>query len=122
MSRWTGISKNKYRNVKTYVGDELLDSRKEAHRYTELKLLQRGGVIAQLERQRRFELQPGYVNNQGKKVLPIYYQTDFYYWDNDRQCWVAEDVKSPATRENKVYILKKKMFGYVYPGVLFLET
>ena len=113
--------RNKYRNVKTYVGDEVLDSRKEARRYNALLLLQRGRVIRDLERQKPFMLQEGFVNNQKEKVRPIYYNADFVYYDNERKSWVVEDVKSPATR-TQVYKIKKKLFEYKYPEYIFLET
>jgi hypothetical protein len=34
---------------------------------------------------------------------------------------VAEDVKSEATRKDKVYNLKKKLFMYQYKNILFKE-
>lgn len=35
---------NKYHNTKTRIGDMVFDSRKEANRFQELLLLERGGV------------------------------------------------------------------------------
>lgn len=112
----------KYRNIKTEYNGVVFDSRKECRRSIELEIMQRGGVISHLERQKAFELQPGYVNNKGEKIRPITYVADFYYYDKDRGIWVAEDVKSPATRQDKVYRIKKKMFEFCYPEIFFLET
>lgn len=115
------LRRNKYHNVKTYVGDELVDSKKEAKRYRTLLLMQRAGLVRDLQRQVRFILQDGYINNQGQKIRPISYNADFCYFDTERGKKVVEDVKSPATR-TQVYKLKKKIFEYKYPDYLFLET
>lgn len=41
-------NKNKYHNVKTKVGNITFDSKLEAKRYTELKLLEKNGLIKDL--------------------------------------------------------------------------
>lgn len=115
------LRKNKYHNVKVYVGGERYDSRKESKRAIELGLMARGGLIRDLRRQVPFVLQEGYTSNQGAKVRPIYYNADFVYFDVERNMLVVEDVKSPATR-TQVYKLKKKLFEAKYREYLFLET
>jgi hypothetical protein len=47
---------NKYRNIKTIVDGITFASKKEAKRYSELKLLERAGMITDLELQPAFNL------------------------------------------------------------------
>lgn len=101
---------NKYRNKKTTVDGITFDSAKEAERWFELKLLERAGKISELERQKKFELQPAFYYK-GKKQRPIYYICDFYYKENG--AYIIEDVKSPITKNNQVYKLKKKRMLYL---------
>ena len=109
---------SKYGNKKTTIifkGEEVtFDSRKEAARAKELELLERAGEIEGLEIQKAFILQEGFVNSQGKKRTPIKYIADFVYWKVDGKDYIytIEDVKSPATKSNKVYQMKKKMMEY----------
>lgn len=92
---------SKYRNIKVEVDGLSFDSKAEAKRYGELRLLERAGEIAALELQPTFKLQ---VN--GQKICN--YRGDFaYVVVNGAR--VVEDVKSPATRTNPVYRLKKKL-------------
>lgn len=107
---------SKYHARKTAVDGIVFDSKKEAARYCELKLLEAAGKIGRLELQPCFELQPGYVHN-GKKIRPIEYRADFRYITDG--CEVVEDVKGLKT---EVYKLKKKMLLYRYPDLRFLET
>lgn len=100
---------NKYRNKHTEVDGLIFDSKKEAERYCELKIMERAGLISDLQRQKRFELQPSFILN-GKRYRPITYICDFYYWQNGK--WIIEDVKSDITRRDKVYIMKKKLMAY----------
>jgi len=99
---------SKYRNVKTVVDGITFDSKREADRYCELKLLQRAGRITDLRLQVPFELQPAFTVN-GKKVRPIHYIADFMYKENG--VYVVEDVKGQRTKE---YMLKRKMYAYKY--------
>ena len=81
----------------------------------------RAGIIRDLERQKAFVLQDGYVNNWGEKIRPIQYVADFVYFDNENGRWTVEDVKSPATRTD-VYRIKKKLFEAKYPEYWFIES
>ena len=112
---------NKYHNIKTIINGVKYDSKKESKRAFELELMQKGGLIKELERQKRFELQPKFVDNSGTTQRKIEYVCDFYYYDLKDSVYVAEDVKSPATRQDKTYRLKKKMFLYEYPNIKFKE-
>ena len=98
--------KNKYGNIKTTVGGITFDSKLEAKRWTELCLLERAGVIANLERQVVF---PIVIN--GAKVCAM--KPDFCY-TNSHGVKVVEDTKSVATAKNAVYRLKKKLIKAVY--------
>ena len=113
------IRKNKYHAKKTYVGDILFDSKKEARRYSTLCEWERFGVITNLQRQVVFELQPGYTSNQGKKVQPIRYIADFTYERDSKR--IVEDTKSAATRTRE-YLIKRKIFEYKYPEYTFVES
>lgn len=103
---------NKYHAVKTVVNGIKFDSKAEAKRYGELWLLQRAGQIRDLQLQVRFELLPKCGDERA-----VYYVADFKYTENGRE--IVEDVKGTKTRD---YILKRKMFKYRYPEIIFVET
>lgn len=104
---------NKYHNKKVIYDGITFDSIKEKNRYIELKLLERAGLIKDLKLQYEFELQPAFTIN-NKKIRKISYIADFYYFDNELNDYVVEDVKSEITKKDKTYCLKKKMFEYRY--------
>lgn len=106
---------NKYHNVKTYVGKIKFDSKKEANRYLELCMLEKSGIIKNLERQKRFEIVP---KTDGERV--VHYVADFVYEENGKL--ICEDVKSDATRRDKTYIIKRKLFKYLYKDYEFREV
>lgn len=99
---------NKYRSKKYYIDGYKFDSKKEAKRYQELKLLEEGKVISNLILQPKFELQPKFRYD-GKGERAIHYIADFIYWDIENSCEVVEDVKGFKTTE---YKLKRKLFLY----------
>lgn len=104
------IKNNKYNNIKTHSPDGILhDSKKEAMRWCQLKLLQKTGVIKDLDRQVKFELIP---KQDGEK--PVSYIADFVYYDKELGVKVVEDVKSPATRKRPEYIIKRKLMLYIH--------
>ena len=102
-------SNSKYGNIKVEYDGQKFDSIKERNRYAELQLLQKAGEISELQRQVKFELQPAFYHA-GHKLRPIIYVCDFFYKEKDK--YIIEDVKSPATKNNGVYKLKKKMMLY----------
>jgi len=112
---------NKYKAVKT----DGYDSKKEARRAAILKLLEKQGYIKSLQEQVKFELQPSFKifednpNLKEKTVRSITYVTDFYYYDLEKDSWVAEDVKGFKT---EVYRIKAKLFQYLYRDIVLLET
>jgi hypothetical protein len=109
---------NKYRNKKVIYDGFKFDSKREAKRWYELKLLEKANEITELERQKRFILQPSYINNHHKHIREISYIADFFYYDRKQKIYIVEDVKGIKT---DVYKLKKKMFEYVYPNLTIEE-
>ena len=75
------IKSNKYHNKKVIYKGIKFDSKKEMQRYKDLELLESTDYICNLELQKKFLLQEGYTNAKGKKIRPIYYIADFYYFD-----------------------------------------
>lgn len=90
----------KFNNKKTVIDGKTFDSKKEATRYTHLKLLQQVGQIEDLKTQVKYDM---VVN--GVKVCAYY--ADFEYVE--KMQIVVEDVKSEVTRKLPVYRLKKKL-------------
>ena len=90
--------RSKYGAIKTKVDGHLFDSRKEARRYSALKVLLEQGTITDLELQVPFSLD---VN--GDHICN--YVADFTYELRDGTP-VVEDVKGVLT---DVYRLKKKL-------------
>lgn len=110
---------SKYHAQKTEVNGIKFDSKWEAERYNQLSAMQQAGQIKDLQRQVKFVLQDGYVNNKGEKIRPICYFADFQYTDNEgRQ--IVEDTKSPATK-TEVFKIKKKLFEARFPEYIFIE-
>lgn len=71
---------SKYHATKTVVDGITFDSKKEAKRYAELKLLERAGAIRDLRRQVRYELISAF-DVPGKHYRPTSYVADFVYID-----------------------------------------
>lgn len=109
---------NKYHNKKVIYGNKKFDSKKELGRYKYLKLLERAKEIQQLERQKKFILQPSFKDKEGKTQRAITYIADFHYYDNKKHSYIAEDVKGYKT---DVYKIKSKMFMYQYKDIIFRE-
>ena len=107
----------KYGNKKTVLGNVVYDSQKEANRSFELGLLLKAGKIKNLERQKRFELVP-----KTETERAVFYCADFVYLEVRTNKMVVEDVKSPATKKNKEYIIKRKLFKYLYKDYEFREV
>lgn len=110
---------SKYHARKTEVDGITFDSRKEANRWTELRLMEKAGMIRNLERQKRYELTPAQRDPETGKVIEraSYYVADFVYEDEDGNT-VVEDSKGLRT---DVYILKRKIMLARY-GIRIKET
>lgn len=86
----------KYHNQPVQQDGMEFDSKLEAKRYRELKLLQKSGSISRLEFHRHWDL---HVNN----INIGYYEADFTYQENGKT--VIEDTKGVKTA---LYRWKKK--------------
>lgn len=104
-------SKTKYKSKKTIIDGITFASKKEAKRYSELKLLLKCGQIADLELQKEFILLPSQKGENGKvKERSVKYKADFVYKDkNGKQ--IVEDTKGFKTAE---YIIKRKLMLYIH--------
>lgn len=115
---------NKYKNHKATVNGITFQSIKEARRYTELLLLQQGGVISDLQRQVKFVLipaqrEPDTIGTRGgvKKGKVIekecsYYADFVYMQDGER---IVEDVKGyKGSGAYSVFVIKRKLMLSVY--------
>lgn len=121
--------RNKYHNHK----GNGFDSQKEENRYYELKLMERAGLIRDLQRQVHFQLTPTVREpdtigprggrKPGKVILEkSEYIADFTYTDNETERFIVEDVKGYRGGEAyKTFMLKKK-FLYHTRGILIHET
>ena len=105
----------KYKNTKVVVDGIKFDSKKEAARYTELKMFEEIGAIKDLELQKEFTLIPAQKDLETNKVVEraVKYKADFCYIARDTGEYVVEDVKSEFTK-TKEYILKRKMMLYFH--------
>ena len=120
---------NKYGNHRVFRYGQWFDSEHEADRYWELLMLQRGGVISDLQTQVPFELiptqrEPDVIGKRGgikpgkciEKACTYY--ADFTYMKDG--ALVVEDAKSPATR-TEAYRIKKKLMLWVH-GIRVIEV
>ena len=114
----------KYRNKKIEIDGIVFDSKKEAKRWQELKLLQAAGMIRDLQRQVKFVLIPaqyGAELTKAKKPKCIErecsYTADFVYYD-EHGARIVEDTKGFRTKD---YIIKRKLLLYVH-GVRIKEV
>lgn len=122
---------NKYRNKKIELDGITFDSKKEARRYQELKLLEKAGQISKLELQKKYILIPAqyetyerYSKKTGKRLKDgkiciekeCAYIADFVYFENGRL--VLEDTKGMKTKE---YIIKRKLMLFFY-GIRIREV
>ena len=113
--------KNKYNAKKVEFDGQVFDSKKEKTRYEILKYAEEIGVIQDLQRQVRYELEPPVVEKyeeqlKTKTVIKtrtvqrgIYYTCDFQYVIDGEV--VVEDVKSSPVQAklDKAYQIRKKL-------------
>lgn len=101
--------KRKYNNIPTESHGIKFDSKKEAKRYNELTLMVKAAEIQNLKLQHAFTLQEQFKTPDGELIRPVKYIADFTY-EKDGEL-IIEDVKSEATRNDKVYRLKKRLMA-----------
>lgn len=117
---------NKYHNRKVRTSDGIVhDSRKEAVRWNELKLMEKAGEITDLKRQMEFLLIPpqyeeietaGRKKKTRRKLVErgCVYRADFVYQDAQGDIHV-EDVKGyKGGGAYSVFSIKRKLMLYVY--------
>lgn len=97
------MRRSKFNNVRTLVDGHMLDSKSEAKRYGELKLMERGKLIKDLNVHPKYPIE---VN--GQRVC--FYEADFSYKDKEGKLRI-EDVKGVRTA---LFILKKKLLKAVH--------
>jgi Protein of unknown function (DUF1064) len=93
---------SKYKAVKTTINGIKFDSKAEARRYSELKLLEREGQISGLELQPSFIIAPSVKFAASKRAKPaLKYIADFAYTDFQGNK-IIEDVKGMLTPAFKI--------------------
>lgn len=97
----------KYHNKKTEVDGIVFDSKREAERYKELRLMEQAGEITGLTRQQAFTLIPAQRIGGNLVERAVVYVADFCYYKNGE--YVVEDSKGFRTPEYKI---KRKLMLY----------
>lgn len=92
---------HKYGNVRTETDAGMADSKAEAERWAELRLMERAGLISDLKFHTRHPLPAGIV-----------YEDDASYTEGGRR--VVEDVKGCQTA---AFRLKWRLMREIYPDV-----
>lgn len=105
---------SKYKSVKEVVDGITFDSRKEASRYRQLRLLEKAKAIQDLQIQVKFPL-----IKKSKYGREIVYKADFVYYEDGHM--IVEDTKSAITKKNPVYRLKKRLMAEIY-GIVLRES
>lgn len=106
---------SKYGAIKTTVDGIEFGSKKEANRYAQLRLFERGGLISGLE------LQPVFpITIDGRPVMmrngqAARYTADFAYTEKGKR--VVEEVKGYVVRD---YPLRRALVEHIY-GVKIIE-
>lgn len=97
---------NKYgaKKIKDPATGFVFDSKKEFHRWCELRILEKAGKISGLQRQVKFELIP---KQEGMRA--IHYIADFTYYEDGN--FIVEDCKGYQT---DVYKMKKRLMLWVW--------
>lgn len=101
-------------NDPTTIDGHTFDSKAEAKRYGELKLMVQAGEISDLTVHPVYELQTAFRDATGSRHRSIRYEGDFGYTERGRA--VVEDVKGHRT---EVFKLKEKLFRFRYPYIDF---
>jgi hypothetical protein len=92
------MRKHKYNAKKTTVDGITFDSQKEAKRWGELLILQRGGYICHLERQFKITLvERVRLHGETRKRPDMRLVVDFVYYDIEKQICRYEDAKGFET-------------------------
>lgn len=91
------MRRSKYGNRKVVVDGEKFDSKREAKRWSELRLLERAGEISLLGRQVPYELARSVKIHGERRARPaLRFTADFRYFDRKLDRIVVEDSKGFA--------------------------
>ena len=113
---------NKYKARKTVVDGIEFDSKKEANRYQELRLLEREGEIRNLRRQIKIPLLPAQKDRPDANERAVDYICDFIYTDEKTNRIIIEDVKGyRGGAAYATFVIKRKLLKWRYPQYIFKE-
>lgn len=112
--------KSKYRNHHVFADGHKFDSKREFRYYQYLCQRLRMKEIYDFELQPKFLLLDTLRKN-GETFRKVSYYADFKVYHFDGSVEVI-DVKSPATRKNSTYRLKKTLFEHNYPHLSIKEV
>jgi hypothetical protein len=118
----TRPSTQKYQAKAIRVDGILFDSKREAARYQELKLLVAADIIRDLEIHPGFPLQVVELHKPGPPwtIHTVgMFHADFRYYTLRTGVWTVEDVKSKPTK-TEAYQLRKKIVEAVH-GITIVE-
>lgn len=111
--------RSKFNNKRVVVDGVKYDSKHEYKRYCELLLMEKAGEIKDLQCQVKFSICPKAPNVKGSRER--FYIADFVYTKSDGTK-IIEDAKSPPTKKDKTYRLKKQLVQVKYPEYVFVES
>ena len=110
----------KYNAQKTAIDGITFDSKLEAERYTQLRLLEKAGEISMLILQPEFQILRGFINPEtGEKIKSKFYIGDFQYIDEANNKIIVEDTKGMETAE---FRLKWSLVKSQYPQFEFRKV
>lgn len=118
------MSARKYHNRKVTEDGVTFDSTAEYHHWLYLRSEQEAGRIKGLMPHPTYTLIPRFKTLSGQWERAVTYTPDFQYiiFDPDdpySEQTVCEDVKGVRTT---AYIIKRKLFQFTYPHIIFREV
>ncbi|WP_318626901.1 DUF1064 domain-containing protein [Paenibacillus polymyxa] len=102
---------NKYGAQQTVLNGITFDSKMESMYYTQLNLMERAGLISDLELQPEFVLIPAF-KKLGRTIRATKYRADFKYKEQGKT--IVVDVKGVKTKD---FNIKRKLFDSKYPDI-----
>ena len=121
MRRFGESNSGKVPHQKIVANGIEFDSKAEHDRYLELLIMQRAGLISELECHPSYEVLPKQETPKGKhNFRPVVYTPDFRYKDKDGK-EIVEEVKSEYTRKEKDYVIRRKLL-YFTQGIYVEEV
>lgn len=106
---------SKYGAIKTTVDGIVFASKKEANRYAQLKLMERGGLISDLKLQPVFPIVIDGAPVMMRNGQPARYTADFAYTEKGKR--IVEEIKGFVVRD---YPLRRALVEHIY-GVKIVE-